>query len=215
MPAVDRAQPRREGYAKSRETRALLLAAALAEASEHGLHRMSVAGIASRANTAIGTVNYHFGSRDALVRELIQQLLNDLYARLAEAGDATRGGDFYERHRGDLLAYVEFVRANPAHVRLTDEIKYVDPELYRQGVSGWVEILEAKLREGIAEGALRPMSDAEVRANAHFLLGGRHFLEALVDDIGQDEVVVDTYLTLVRDGLGVTHSDREKEGRRR
>lgn len=214
MPAVDRARPRRERYAKSGGTRALLFAAALAEASEHGLHRASVAGIASRANTAIGTVNYHFGSRDTLLRELAQRLVGDLYERLAEAGDASRRCGFFERHRADLLAYVQFVRANPAHVRLTDEIKFLDPELYREGVAGWVEVLKAKLREGIEEGAIRPMTEDELTAHAHFLLGGRHFLEALVDDVGRDEAVVDAYLVLVRDGLGTRPGDGEKGERR-
>lgn len=60
---------RREGYAKSRETRAQLLAATLAEATERGLHETSVATIAARANAAVGSLNYHFGSRDTLLRE--------------------------------------------------------------------------------------------------------------------------------------------------
>ena len=44
----------RGGYAKRHRTRALILDAALAEASERGLHRASVTGIATRANTAVG-----------------------------------------------------------------------------------------------------------------------------------------------------------------
>ena len=48
------------------------------------------------------------------------------------------------------------------------------------------------------------MDDDEIAAQAHFLLGARHFLEQMresVDGPG-DEAVVDAYLALVRDGLG-------------
>ena len=191
----------RTAYAKSTDTRAQLIAAALEEASERGLRAASVAGIAARANAAVGSLGYHFGSRNALLREAIEQLVSDLYARQAVA-DAQAGPGFFERHRAELLAYVQYVRVNPSHIRLTDEIKYVEPELYRSGVDRWVELLRMRLRDGIAEGVLRPMDDEELTAVAHFLLGGRHFLEELVDQVGRDEVVVDAYLDLIRRGLG-------------
>ncbi len=59
--------PGSEGYAKSRGTRARILAAALAESSERGFRNASVAGIAARADAAIGSVHYHFGSREKLL----------------------------------------------------------------------------------------------------------------------------------------------------
>lgn len=193
---------RREGYAKSRHTRAQILAAAEAEASERGLHNTSVARIAARANVAVGSLNYHFGSRAELMRAMMQKLMADLFRRLdAAAGDT--GGNFFDRHRADLLAYVQYVRANPAHVRLTDEIKFLEPELYAQGVANWVEILRGKLRAGITDGSVRPMDDGELTVQAHFLLGARHFLEQMLRaaPAGSDEYVVDAYLALVRDGL--------------
>lgn len=208
QPSDGRSRP--VGYAKSNETRAQILAAALAEAAERGLHNTSVARIAARANTAVGSLNYHFGSRNELLREMMQRLMADLFARLAAADADTRGGDYFEQRRAELLAYVQYVRANPAHVRLTDEIKFLEPELYRQGVANWVEVLRGKLRAGIAEGSIRPMDDTELTAQAHFLLGARHFLEELVDEGGRDEEVVDSYLRLVRDGLGTGTAPKMK-----
>jgi AcrR family transcriptional regulator len=196
----------RDGYAKSRRTRAQILAAAEAEASEHGLHNTSVARIAARANVAVGSLNYHFGSRAELMRAMMQKLMADLFRRLDAAGDT--GGDFFDRHRADLLAYIQYVRANPAHVRLTDEIKFLEPELYAQGVAHWVEILRGELRAGITEGSVSPMDDADLTAQAHFLLGARHFLEQMLRAAppGSDEDVVDAYLGLVRDGLARRHT---------
>jgi AcrR family transcriptional regulator len=190
------------GYAKSRETRARILAAALAEASERGFRGASVAGIAARAETAIGSVNYHFGSRNELLRELMHTLMADLSDRRAAATSAD-GGDFFERHRAELLAYVDYLRANPAHVRLADEIKFQEPDLYRQGVADWVAEITSRIRAGISEGSLRPMDQSEIATQAHFLLGARHFLEEMLhnDDRTRDAAVVDAYIGLVRDGL--------------
>ena len=195
-------QSEREGYAKSRETRARILAAALDEVVETGLHKTSVARIAARAGVALGSVNYHFGSRDELLRELMEQQMSDLILRL-HAADADQGADFFERQRVGLLAYLEHLRTHPAHVRLTDEIKLHDPELYRQGVADWVARMAARIRTGIDEGCLRPMDESEIAYLAHFLAGARHFIEQLreVGDGLADEAVVDAYLGLIRDGL--------------
>ena len=189
------------GYAKSRETRARILAAALTEASERGFRGVSVAGIAARAETAIGSVNYHFGSRRGLLRELMRTLMADLSQRLAAT--SVDGGDFFERHRAELLAYVGYLRANPAHVRLADEIKFHEPDLYREGVADWLAEITSRLRAGISEGSLRPMDATEITTQAHFLLGARHFLEEMLhhDDQTRDVAVVDAYIGLVRDGL--------------
>lgn len=203
------------GYAKSRETRARILAAALAEASQSGFHRTSVARIAARAGVAVGNLHYHFGSRNELLRELMATLMADLMARL-HAADADEGADFFERQRAGLLAYLDYLRANPAHVRLADEIKLHEPDLYRRAVAGWVERMVAKIRAGIEQGSLRPMDEAAMTAQAHFLLGARHFLEQMFESGGGpgDEAVVDAYVALVRQGLGRAPR-RGRAGRRR
>jgi AcrR family transcriptional regulator len=204
---------RRAGYAKSRETRARILAAALAEASRAGLHKASVARIAERAGVAVGNLNYHFGSRKQLLRELMGSLVADLMPRL-HAIDAADDADFFERQRAGLLAYLDHLSAHPEQVRLADEIKLYDPALYRRAVADWAERMAARLRAGIAQGALRPMADAEITAQAHFLLGARHFLEQMMESGGgaRPEAVVDAYLALLRDGLG--RRGARKRGRR-
>ena len=191
------------GYAKSGATRERILAAALAEASHAGLHKASVAGIAARAGVAVGNLHYHFGSRRALLRQLMGALVADLMPRL-HAIDVDDGADFFERQRAGLLAYLEYLLANPAHVRLADEIKLHDPALYRRAVAGWVERMTARIRAGIAEGTLRTMDESEITAQAHFLLGARHFLEQMMESGGgtRPEAVVDAYVALLRDGLG-------------
>jgi AcrR family transcriptional regulator len=193
----------RPGYTKSLDTRARILAAALEEASDSGLHKASVARIAARAGVAIGNLHYHFGSRAGLLRELLGSLVADLMSRL-HAVDADDGSDFFDRQQAGLLVYLDYLRANPAYVRLADEIKLYDPGLYRRAVAGWVDRMAARIRVGIQQGALRPMADGEITAQAHFLLGARHFLEQMVEGVDglEDEAVVDAYVALLRGGLG-------------
>lgn len=192
----------RGGYAKSRDTRARILAAALEEASDSGFHKTSLARIAVRAGVAAGNLNYHFGSRRELLKELMGLLVADLMSRLHVA-DPDDSADFFDRQRAGLLAYLGYLRANPAHVRLADEIKLHEPGLYRRAVAGWVERMTGMIRIGIERGTLRSMDDEEIAAQAHFLLGARHFLEQMIESVDglKDEAAVDAYLALVRDGL--------------
>ena len=143
-------------------------------------HKASVAGIAARAGVAVGNLHYHFGSRRELLRELMGSLVADLMSRL-HAADTDEGADFFERQRAGLLVYLDYLRANPGYVRLADEIKLHEPELYRRAVAEWVERMATRIRAGIEQGSLRPMDAAEIEAQAHFLLGARHFLEQMIE----------------------------------
>ena len=203
-PSASASRPRapRAKYAKSQETRARILDAALAVASESGFHKASVAGIASRAGVAIGNLHYHFGSRRELLRELMGSLMDDLMSRL-HAVEGDESADFFERQRAGLVVFLDYLRENPAYIGLADEIKLHEPDLYRRGMGGWVERMAGRIRAGIAQGTLRPMDEAEITAQAHFLLGARHFIEQMeIVEGPAAEVLVDAYLELIRNGLG-------------
>ena len=205
-PSPAPANARRTRYARSGDTRAKILAAALAEASESGFHKTSVARIAARAGVAVGNLHYHFGSRGELMQELMDSLVADLLSRLHVAYPDDPG-DFFGHERAGLLVYLDYLRSNPAYVRLADEVKLHDPDLYRRAVAGWVERFAARLRAGIQRGAIRPMDEGEIFTQAHFLLGARHFLDQMMQSTDGrpypgDEAVVDAYLALVRNGLG-------------
>jgi len=208
----------RSGYAKSLETRARILAAALEEAGKSGFHRASVARIAARAGVAVGNLNYHFGSRGELLRELMGSLMAELLPRL-HAADADDHADFFERERAGLLVYLDYLRAHPVHVRLASEIRLHEPALYRRAVAGWVERIAARIRAGIARGDLRPMHASEVSVLAHFLLGASQFLEHMTETAtGRaypgDEAVVDAYITLLRSGLARRPASKRETTRR-
>lgn len=199
------APPARAGYAKSADTRARILAAALEVASDAGIHDTSLAAIAARAGVAIGSLHYHFGSREDLLRQLMSALTARLMQGL-QAVDADDGADFFARERAGLLVYLEHLRANPAFLRLAGEIELHEPALYRRAVAEWRARIEARIRAGIARGDLRPMRDAEITAQACLMLGASQFLDHRQRRDGKpwpsDEAVVDAYLALLRDGLG-------------
>jgi AcrR family transcriptional regulator len=195
---------RRSGYAKSADTRARILAATLEEASDSGIHETSLAAIAARAGVAIGSLNYHFGSREELLRELMGSLTADLMSRL-HATEANDDRDFFERERAGMLAYLDHLRANPAYLRLAGEIELHEPKLYRRAVADWLERVSARIRAGIARGDLRRMGHAAIATQAYFMLGASQFLDHRVRRDGHpfpdDEAVVDAYLALLRGGL--------------
>jgi AcrR family transcriptional regulator len=199
--------PGRAGYAKSADTRARILAAALEEASDRGIHETSLAAIAARAGVAIGSLNYHFGSRDQLLRELMGALTADLMRRL-DALDATEG-DFFERERAGMLAYLAHLRANPAYLRLAGEIELHEPALYRRATAEWHARIAARIRAGITRGDLRPMPDDAIAALAYLMLGASQLLDNRTLRHGRpypdDETIVDAYLALLRHGLGLPH----------
>jgi len=115
-------------YARSEDTRARILDATLVEAGKAGFHNTSVAKIAARAEVAIGILNYHFGSKGELLRELMASQAGEFLALLKppEPHD-----DYFSYERSLLLVYLQFLRANPSYVRLAEEVRSHDPELYR------------------------------------------------------------------------------------
>jgi AcrR family transcriptional regulator len=197
--------PERPGYARSKDTRARILAAALAEAGEVGFHKTSVTRIAARAGVALGNVNYHFGSKSKLLHELMATLVADLSSRIHVSLPAD-SDDFFDQEHAGLLAYLAYLRENPAYARLADEVKLHEPQLYSRAFEGWIEIFAARIRDGIEQGSIRSMGAGEVRALAHVMYGAHQFLDRLIDsdDDPGDAAIAQAYLGFVRAGLGAS-----------
>ena len=125
----------------SRNVDALLLKAGRELYPETGAAGLSVRKIAERAGANIGMFHYHFRTKEAFVRQLLQSIYDEMFASLelaASAGsprDALRAalnvlgrfgrdnGRLLRRLIGDALAgeavALEFLRANmPRHVRV-------------------------------------------------------------------------------------------------
>jgi len=203
-PSAQNGNGPRGPYAKSSETRARILEAALEVAGERGFHRASVAKIAERAGVAVGNLHYHFGSRDQLLRELMESLIEELHAEVQAA--LPEGGSVLEREEAALRTYLAYVHRHPGWVRLSEEVRIHHPDLYQEGVALWLAMFRENIAQAVARGELRAMSEDEIAAMAHFLLGTRYFLDQMVEGVDGrpypgDELVVRTYLSFVRGGL--------------
>ena len=197
--------PRSRGpYAKSSDTRARILDAALEVAGELGFHRASVARIAERAGGAVGNLHYHFGSRDELLRELMETLVEELHAEVEAA--LPEAGSVIDREEAAFRTYLAYVHRHPGWVRLSEEVRVHHPDLYQQGVALWLAMFREGIEQAIARGEMRAMGEDEVAALAHILLGARYFLDQMIAGVDGrpypgDEVVVQTYLRFVQGGL--------------
>ncbi len=210
---------KRGPYAKSADTRERILAAAAAVAGEVGFHAVSVAKIAERAGIAVGNLHYHFGSLEELLRELMRHVADQLTAEILGAVDET--GDVFAREEAAFRTYLAYVRRNPTYVRLAEEARIHHPEIYHRVLAAWIDLLAESIREGVASGVLRPMPETEITALTHYMIGARYFLDQMMQGLhGRkypgDEVVVASYLRLLRSGLehGGSRSPRAaKKGR--
>jgi hypothetical protein len=105
-----------------------------------------------------------------------------------------------------IRAYLAFVHRNPAYVRLAEEVRLHQPDLYRSGIDDWLTLIREGLEEAGRAGELRSMGPDEIHCVAHFLLGARYFLDQMVSGSGEhpypgDDVVVSAYMAFVRNGL--------------
>ncbi len=206
-PTASRKPPppgKRGPYAKSSETRERILGAALEVSGEVGIHRASVAGIAERAGVAVGNLHYHFGSREDLLRELLETVQEKLLDEMRQAIADTRDGLAMEE--AALRTYLSFLRRNAAYVRLSEEARLLEPELYRESITTWLGLFREAIEAGIARGEIRAMDPTEIGVLAHLLLGARYFLDQMMEGVDGnpypgDDAVVAAYLKLVRRGL--------------
>jgi hypothetical protein len=111
--------------------------------------------------------------------------------------------DFFSCEAAMVSTYLQFLRSHPNYVRLAEEIRLHDPELYRQGTITQLAHTECRLRRGIGRGDLAPMGDAEITIQAYFIIGTLTFLDRMMesDSYPGDAAVTATYISFLRTGL--------------
>lgn len=114
--ARGQARPKKRTYDAAATRRALLRAAAEAVA-ESGVEGTRVEEIARRANANTATIFYHFGSKEALCRAALGEVLADLNDGLA-ARSAPAARSATEPIRGFIEAFCEATSRHPALPRL-------------------------------------------------------------------------------------------------
>jgi AcrR family transcriptional regulator len=102
------------------ERRRQIIDAAVVVALREGIDRMTTRLVAYEAGVAVGVLHYCFGTRDALLREMITHLIEDTTQSMASVFEG--GGDLRSCINRAIEAFCSSVEANPEWHLLTYEM---------------------------------------------------------------------------------------------
>jgi AcrR family transcriptional regulator len=180
--------------------RASVLDAAEAEFAAHGFEAARMQDVARRARVAVGTVYNHFANKDELLRAVLAARGVDALAAFAPREED--GAAFEERFIARFSRLHAFFGAHLAFFEVAsrhgvlggEEPAACPPASFEIGMASAVEQL---MREGIAEGALRPDDPARLArflkgATKHVMLGAAR--EGKLDFARQGRWVLEMFL---------------------
>ena len=176
------------------QTRARILDVAEALFVEHGLDGTSMRMITGRAGVNLAAVNYHFGSKESLIREVFEQRVQVLNRRCLDAldrcvakdrqsGRASHPGDLLEAFFGpvfELAADTEngghrFMRLlGRTHSEVSPFIRGLLAELYGDTLHRFLDRLCASLPDAPRE---------EVHWRVYFMIGATSYAIAGTDNL--------------------------------
>lgn len=156
--------PARRTQRERREhTERKVLAAATELIAQHGTRGVTLAKVGEAAGYSRGIVSHHFGSRDNLLRAVMRDAQT---FTLPETGD-----DAADWLAQTVRAYLKNVTnrgpAARAFLQMWSEAIAADPvlmPLYAEQDAMFRRVLADKVREGIADGSIRPDADADALA---------------------------------------------------
>jgi AcrR family transcriptional regulator len=164
----------------SRNVDVALLEAGRALFAQSGIAGLSVRKVAERAGVNLGMFHYHFRTKDAFVRALLQRLYDDMFAELelAAAGDARPVAAL--RASANVLG--RFVRDNRLLLRrlMADAVasEPIAVEFVRTNLPRHIGVIGALVAAGQRAGVLKPVPIAQALAfiagavGAPILIGG-------------------------------------------
>ncbi len=145
------------------DVRTRILREATRQFAAKGYEGTSIQQIAQSVGITRPTLVYHFGSKDALRREVLEQLLahwKDDLPRVLQA--ATTGSDRFRNATGALLS---FFHDDPDRARLLTREILDRPEemkdLFAEHLQPWTALITDYIRRGQQEGRLREHADPE------------------------------------------------------
>ena len=136
---------------RDRETRDRLLAAAERLFADRGFKKVTVRDICKAAKANVAAINYHFGDKLGLYREVLQSAIDRMRATSEAAREAGAGKSADEQLRRYILIFVHrFLESgnDAVHRLITREVHDPTPAidaLVEQGVKPRVEYLSGVL----------------------------------------------------------------------
>lgn len=154
----------------SRNVDAALLEAGRALYPSTGVAGLSVRKVAEHAGVNLGMFHYHFGSKEAFVRALLQQLYDGMFAELTLAAGSRLPLDAL---RAAMNVLARFVRDNRMLLRrlLIDALNEepVALDFVRANLPRHVGVIAALIDAGQRSGVLKPVAARQALA---FVAGG-------------------------------------------
>ena len=126
-------------------TRERLLSAAATLFSEQGFRRVTVRDICKEASANVAAVNYHFGDKHGLYREVVERALTQVKRFDAESRNVARGASPEQRLLHYAKSYLVLVE-NPEIARVAKQIR----ELFRRELSEPTGMQERLVAEVLA-----------------------------------------------------------------
>ncbi|MBI5617770.1 MAG: TetR/AcrR family transcriptional regulator [Gammaproteobacteria bacterium] len=172
----------------SRQLDRRLLDTGRALLAEVGCAGLSVRRLAEAADVNPGMFHYHFKSREAFLRALLQEIYDEMFARLTVA--ATAGLSARENLRAALLVVACFVRDHRRLLlRLVGDAvagEKIAAEFLRANLPRHLKIVAALLRQATRVGELAPLPHGQLLgftfgAVATPLLAGAVFEAGAID----------------------------------
>ena len=123
---------------------------------ELGCAALSIRRVAEAAGVNPAMVHYHFGSKDAFLRALLQQHYEEMFSALSLTSQGT--GDVMERLAAALLGIARFVREHrPLVVRVwadAQDGEAVAVDFLRANAPRHLAVLMALVQDAVAQGSL-------------------------------------------------------------
>jgi AcrR family transcriptional regulator len=147
----------------SRNLDRALLAAGRELLPARGCAGLSIREVAEAAGVNLGMFHYHFGTREAFLRALLQSLYDEMFSQLSFQGSAEWGPR--ENLRAALRFLGRFLRANrPVLARVVADALCGDAlavEFLRANMPRHLGVMQALVEKGQAQGEIRAMPVAQ------------------------------------------------------
>jgi AcrR family transcriptional regulator len=200
MAAMTAARPARRTQAERRsETRRRVLDAATSLVASGGSRAVSLAAVGEAAGYSRGIVTHHFGSRVALLEELIRHTQHFDVPATADTG-LGRLGELVRIYLGGLR---ERAPRSQAFLKLWTESAGSEPSLaplFAERDAWFRDVVMEYLREGVRDGSIDSEVDPTAAAVAIIgtLRGTALMLFSTADDVPLSTLAAQTAQTIVR-----------------
>jgi TetR/AcrR family transcriptional regulator len=138
-------------------TRAEIVAAAERRFAQHGFEGTRLEDVAADVGIRRAAIFYHFGDKQELYTEVLDEVFRGAMAVLPSSGSAA------ERLEASLLGWIDYVARRPSVARLIlREAANAQPNMESPFVRAGrapVEMFRTLIEEGVASGELKPLAD--------------------------------------------------------